>query len=141
MCVYIYMAGSLCCTIEIKGTVYFNTFLKNKTFSTSNGRQKRKPIFQKIHKQRKTNIIYNLYVESKKRLQMNLFTKKKQTDLVQSPKRRRERGINWEFGIHRYTLLYIKQINYKDLLVITWKCIQYLVITYNGKETECIYSH
>ena len=25
-------------------------------------------------------------------------------------------GINWEFGIKKYTLLYIKQINNKDLL-------------------------
>ena len=31
-------------------------------------------------------------------------------------KREREEGINWEFGINRYTLLYIKQINNKHLL-------------------------
>ena len=34
-----------------------------------------------------------------------------------------------------YTLLYIKQIN-NDLLYSTGSYIQYLVITYNGKESE-----
>ena len=54
-------------------------------------------------------------------IQMNLFTKWKQTH------RHREQiygyqrgkvwgGINWAFGISRYTLLYIKQINNKVLL-------------------------
>ena len=52
-------------------------------------------------------------------------------------------GINWEFGINRYTLLYIKQIDNKDLLYSTGNYIQYLVITYNGKESEkeCIYMY
>ena len=44
--------------------------------------------------------------------------------------------MNWEFGIHRYPLPYIKQINNKDLLYSTGNYIQYLVITYNGKESE-----
>ena len=44
--------------------------------------------------------------------------------------------INQEFGINRYTLIYIKQINNKDLLYSTRNHIQYLVITYNGKESE-----
>ena len=30
--------------------------------------------------------------------------------------RRLGEGINWEFGINRYTLLYIKEINNNDLL-------------------------
>ena len=47
-----------------------------------------------------------------------------------------ERGINWELRINRYTLLYRKYINNKDLLYSTEKYIQYLVITYNGKESE-----
>ena len=45
-------------------------------------------------------------------------------------------GINWEFGISKYTLLYVKQINNKDLLYCTRNYIRYLVITYNGKESE-----
>ena len=47
-------------------------------------------------------------------------------------------GINWEFGISGYTLLYIKEIN-KDLLYSTENYIKYLVITHNGKESEKVY--
>ena len=43
---------------------------------------------------------------------------------------------NQEFGINIYTLLFIKQKNNKDLLYRTGSYIQYLVITYNGKESE-----
>ena len=52
-------------------------------------------------------------------------------------------GINLEFGINRYTILYIKEIN-KDLLFNTGNYIQYLVITYNGKDLKkyiSIYVH
>ena len=44
-------------------------------------------------------------------------------------------------GINRYTLLYIKQINNKDLVYSSGNYFQYLVIPYNGKESEkeCIY--
>ena len=45
-------------------------------------------------------------------------------------------GINQEYGIERYILLYVKQISNKDLLYSTGNYIQYLVITYNGKESE-----
>ena len=41
--------------------------------------------------------------------------------------------INQEYGIKRYTILYIKQVNIKDLLCSTGNNIQYLLITYNGK--------
>ena len=44
--------------------------------------------------------------------------------------------INQEFGISIYTLLYIKDMNNKDPLYRTGNYIQYLVITYNGKESE-----
>ena len=44
--------------------------------------------------------------------------------------------INQEFGINRYTLLHVKEINSKDLLYSTWNYNQYLVITCNGKECE-----
>ena len=40
-------------------------------------------------------------------------------------------GINWEYGTDRYTPLYIKWINIKNLLYSTGNYIQYLVITYN----------
>ena len=43
------------------------------------------------------------------------------------------RGINQEYGINRYTPLYIKQINNKDLLYSTENYIQQFVITYNRK--------
>ena len=55
----------------------------------------------------------------------------------------RNGGINQEYGINRYITLYIKQINNKDLLYTTGNYIQYLVKTYNEKESEkaymCIY--
>ena len=44
-------------------------------------------------------------------------------------------------GINRYTPLYIKQINNKDLLYSTGNYIQYFVITYNGKESEKEYTY
>ena len=72
-------------------------------------------------------------------MQMNLFTKQKQTHrqnkLTVTKGERVWGGINWEFGISIYTLLRIKQIN-KDLLYSTGNYIQYLVITYDGKESE-----
>ena len=42
-------------------------------------------------------------------------------------------GINQEYGFNRYTPLYVKQINNKDLLYSTGNYIQ---LTYNGKELE-----
>ena len=42
--------------------------------------------------------------------------------------------INQEFGFNLYTLLYMKQKTNKDLLYSTGNYIQYLVITYIGKE-------
>ena len=44
--------------------------------------------------------------------------------------------FNQEFGINRYTLLYIRSIINKDLLYSTGNSTQYSVITYVGKETE-----
>ena len=45
-------------------------------------------------------------------------------------------GINWELGIHIYTLLWIKQITNRDLLYSTGDSTQYSVIIYMGKESE-----
>ena len=53
---------------------------------------------------------------------------------------RGEGGMNWEFEINRYILLYLKEINKKDLLDSTENYIQYFVITYNGKEFMYIYT-
>ena len=71
---------------------------------------------------------------------MNLFTKEKQTHRHRKQTYNYQRGkgggINWQYGINRCTLPYIKQINKKDLWYSTGNYIQYLVITYNGKESE-----
>ena len=77
---------------------------------------------------------------------MNLYTKQKQTHRHKKQtygyqRGKAEGGINWEFGSDRYILLYIKQINNKDLLYSTGNYIQYLVITYNGKESVCVHTH
>ena len=40
--------------------------------------------------------------------------------------------------MNRYTLLYIKEMNNKDLLYSTGNYTQYVVITYKGKEYEKI---
>ena len=51
-----------------------------------------------------------------------------------------ERGRLQSMGSQRVELLYTKQINNKDLLYSIGNYIQYLVITYNGKESEkCVY--
>ena len=52
---------------------------------------------------------------------MNLYTKQKQTHRHKKQtygyqRGKAEGGINWEFGSDRYILLYIKQINNKDIL-------------------------
>ena len=73
---------------------------------------------------------------------MNLFTKQKQTHRLWKQTygyQRRKLGGGRkagkaEFGIHIYTLLYVKQIINKDLLYSTGNSIQYSVITYMGKE-------
>ena len=50
-------------------------------------------------------------------------------------------GMNQEFGINTYTLLYLKQIINKDLLHNTGNSTQYSVRTYKGKESEKEYTH
>ena len=55
----------------------------------------------------------SLIAKSNKRVQMNLFTKHKQTHRLQKqtglPKWIWKGGINQEFGIYKHTLLYVKQ--------------------------------
>jgi len=55
------------------------------------------------------------------------------------PKRKDRKGINEEYGVNRYTQLYIKYTSNQDLLYSTGSYIQYLIIAYNGKESEKIY--
>ena len=77
--------------------------------------------------------------------QVNLFTKQKQTHRHRKQTYGYQRGkggrINQEFGISKYILLYIKQVNNKALLYSTGNYIQYPVINHNGKghEKVCIY--
>ena len=52
-----------------------------------------------------------------------------------------EGGINQEFGINRYALLYIKWITNKDLLYSTGNYTQYFVIACKGKESENEYMY
>ena len=72
-------------------------------------------------------------------IQMNLFVKQKQTYRHRKQTYSYQRGeggrVNQAFGISRYPLLYIKQIN-KDLPYSTGNYIQYIVINHKGKECE-----
>ena len=58
--------------------------------------------------------------------------------MVISEGKEREKGTKeiFEFEIKINTLLYLRYINNNDLLYSTGNYIQYLVITYNGKEPE-----
>ena len=92
-----------------------------------------------------SQIYVKSYMWNLKIIQMDLLTKQKQTH-----KRRKQPygsqkggrgGINQEFVINRYTLLYIKQINNKDPLNSTENSTQYPVINHNRKELEKEYIH
>ena len=74
-------------------------------------------------------------------IQMNLYTKQKEIH------RHREQisdcqgvgwwgGKDWEFGISRYKLLYIGQINNNVLLYSTGNYIQYPLTNHSGKSYE-----
>ena len=68
----------------------------------------------------------------KRIIQMILFTKQKQTHRLRdelTATRGKGGGIDWEFEIDMYTLLYLKQITNKDLLYSTENSAQYSVIT------------
>ena len=69
---------------------------------------------------------------------MNLFPKQKETHRHRKQTYGYQRGgwINQEFRVNIYTLVYIKQINNKDLLYSTGNYAQYFVITYQGKVSE-----
>ena len=70
---------------------------------------------------------------------MNLFTKQKKTHRHRKQTHGYPRGQQGlkdrkisNFGL-TYTLLYIKQVNSKNLLYSTGNYTKYLVILYNGK--------
>ena len=73
---------------------------------------------------------------------MNISRKQKQTHRYGEQTcgcwGRRVGREEWEFGINRGKLLYIRRIN-KVLLYSAGDCIQYPVINHNGKEYEKIY--
>ena len=91
-----------------------------------------------ILSQTKTNIIcYRLHVEpKKKKIQVNLFTKQKQTQRHRKHTYGYQRGKRGQRQIRclglANTNCYI--LNNKVLLCSTGNYIQYLVINYNGKE-------
>ena len=64
---------------------------------------------------------------------MNLFTKQKdsQTSKLKLWYQRGKvgGGINWTFGIYIYTLLYLKEITYNDLLYSSGNSTWYSVVT------------
>ena len=73
---------------------------------------------------------------------MNLFIKRNRPTNIENKLMATEgktgKGINKDFGNNIYTQLYINQITNKDLLYSTGNDIQYLVITYNLKESKKI---
>ena len=103
-------------------------------------------------RQRKINIMsYCLYVESKKWYKRTTYKQKqnyrcrKQTYGYQRVTWRVGGEINWETGIDKCTLLYIKQVTNKNLPYSTGNSSQYSVMTCMGEESkrvcikECVY--
>ena len=74
-------------------------------------------------------------------IQMNLFTKQKQTYRYQKTNLGYQRGnmwvggVNQEHGMNIYTLPHIRWITNSSLLYITGNSAQYSVITYMRKES------
>ena len=77
-------------------------------------------------------------------IRTNLHNRNRLTDienkLMVTKGREDHRGIKYKFGINRYTLLYIKNINNHVLVYSIKNYIQYLSITYNGKQSEKEYT-
>ena len=78
-------------------------------------------------------------------IQINLLTKQKQAS-KQQQQLRFTKGKNWrgwinqKFRINTYTLLYIKQINNKDVLYNTGDSTQYSVREKNLKKNGYMYN-
>ena len=60
----------------------------------------------------------------------------KESEMTQQLNNTSGEGINQEFGINIYTLLYLKQITNKDLLCNTGNAVQCTIITWMGKKIE-----
>ena len=79
-------------------------------------------------------------------IEMNLYTKQKwihrHRKQIYGHQRAKGRGgrINQEYEINRYTLLYIKQINNKDVLYNTGNSTQYSVGEKNLKKNGYMYN-
>ena len=117
-------------------TEYYST-IKNEIMHLQHHGWSQRLSYQVREGQTSHDIIY-VWNLKKKMIEMNLFTKQKQTqreNKLTVTKRERWGGINQEFWINRYILLRIKQITNKDLLYSTGNYIQYCIITYNGKES------
>ena len=72
-------------------------------------------------------------------IQKKSFIKQKNLQILKSniwlPKGKPwERGINWEDGIDKHTLLYIEYMTNKDLMYKTGRSTQCSVITYMRKK-------
>ena len=94
----------------------------------------------KSHKERQ--ISYDItYMWNLKKIQINLFTKQKQTHTHRKQTSDYQRGKWWKrdklgvWDLWIHTTIYKYKSN-KDLLYSTGNYIQYLVITYNAKESE-----
>ena len=68
---------------------------------------------------------------------MNLSMKQKQTHRHEEQTCGCQEVMDWEFGISRCKLVYIRWINNKVLLYCTGNYIQYPVRNHNGKELSC----
>ena len=89
-------------------------------------------ILNEVSQTEKENYHMISYVQNlKKMIQMNLFTKRKQTHRLREwiYGRGKGGGRDREFGIDIYTLPYLKWITNKDLLYSTGNSAQYYVTT------------
>ena len=125
---------------------YYSAIKKNEIIcSNIDGTRDYRPKWNMSDRERQ---IYHLYVESKNVIQMNLFTKQKQTHRLKTnlwlPKGKGGVGrMDWRFGISICTLWYMEWMVNRDLQYSTWNSTQYSVIIYMGKESEkewiCVY--
>jgi len=81
-------------------------------------------------------------MELKKTAQMNIFTKqshRQKTNLCLPKRVAGCGGIRRAFGMSVHRLLYTRQINNRHLLCSTRSYIQYLAVTYHGKDSEKVH--
>ena len=94
---------------------YYSAIKKNEImpFAAMNGCVHYHTKWSKVDRERQISHDITYMWNLKKMIQMNLFTKYKQTHRLRKQSYGYQRGkegggINWEFGINIYTLLYIK---------------------------------